>query len=276
MTLISWLPSITTTALLVLALWLGRNLIATRLAKSVEHEFNTKLESLRAELRKSEELFKAELRSKEAEIATLRSGTITAMASRQIALDKRRLEAVDQLWSTLTALGPAKYISSIMAVVKFEPAAEYAAKDIKVREMFTMMSAGFDPKNIDISGSAKARPFVSPMAWALFSAYQAIAMQAVIRLQIIKSGIGAKDLSEKNTVAKLVKIALPHQASYIDKYGEAGYHYLLEELEGGLLKEFQKMLSGTEADKASIEQAAEILKHSNELLDSVKQQGYAT
>ena len=105
MDLISWLPSVTTTALLALALWLGRNLIATRLVKSVEHEFNTKLESLRAELRKNEEeLFKADLRSKEAEIAALRGGAMTAMASRQVALDKRRLDAVDQLWSALTAL----------------------------------------------------------------------------------------------------------------------------------------------------------------------------
>ena len=96
-------------------------------------------------------------------------------------------------------------------------------------------------------------------------------MQAVMRLQIIKSGIGAKDFLDTEAVAKLVKTALPHQASYIDKYGEAGYHYLLEELEGELLKEFQKMLAGTEADKASIKQAAEILKQSNELMDSAKQ-----
>ena len=265
MDLVSWLPSIATTSLLALALWLGRNLIATRLTKSVEYEFNTKLESLRAELR-----------SKEAEIAALRGGAMTAMASRQIALDKRRLEAVDQLWSTLTALGPAKYVSSLMAVVKFEPAAEYAAKDAKVREMFTMMSAGFDPNKLDLSGAAKARPFVSPMAWALFSAYQAIAMQAVMRLQIIKSGIGAKDLLDKNAVSKLVKTTLPHQASYVNEYGEAGYHHLLEELEGRLLKEFQKTLAGAEADKASIEQAAEILKQSNEILDSAKQKGYTT
>ena len=100
-------------------------------------------------------------------------------------------------------------------------------------------------------------------------------MQAVLRLQIIKSGIGAKDLLDKDAIAKLVKAALP-QASYIDKFGEVGYHYLLEELEGSLLDEFRKMLAGVEADKASIEQAAEILKRSNELLDPAKQKEYAT
>lgn len=92
-----WIPSLITTGLLAFALWLGRKLIVTRLAKSVEHEFNTKLEAVRAEFREKDELLKADLRLKESEIAALRGGAMTAMASRQMAVDKRRLEAVDQL-----------------------------------------------------------------------------------------------------------------------------------------------------------------------------------
>ena len=53
------------------------------------------------------------------------------------------------------------------------------------------------------------------------------------------------------------------------KYSYLGCHYLLEELDAKLLSEFQKMLAGVEADKASIEQAAEILKQSNEVLNQV-------
>lgn len=276
MDMISWLPSVTTTSLLAIALWLGRNLIATRLTKTVEHEFSTKLESLRAELREKEEVLKADLRSKEAEIAALRDSAITAMASRQVALDKRRLEAVDQLWSAVTALSPAKGISAFMAITKFEAVAKEAVRNEKVRQVFEAIGSGVDPNKIDLSQSVKARPFVSPMAWALFSAYQAIAMQAVFKLQIIKAGIDAKNLLDKDSVAKLVKAALPHQASYVDKYGEAGYHYLLEELEDSLLKEFQKMLAGAEADKAGIEQAAEIVKQSNEIMNSAKQKIYTT
>lgn len=105
-----WISSLTTTALFAAALWLGRNVISTRLTKSVEYEFNNKLESVRSQMRESEERLKAELRAKETEIAALRSGALTAMSSRQIALDKRRLEAVDQLWASVTALGPARTI----------------------------------------------------------------------------------------------------------------------------------------------------------------------
>jgi hypothetical protein len=276
MDLINWLPSITTTSLLALALWLSRKLIETRLTKSIEHEFNTKLEAVRAEFRAKEELLKADLRSKETEIAVLRSGAMTAMASRQMTLDKRRLEAVDQLWSAINALGHAKLISGLMARVKFKEAAEEATKDPRVREAFAVISTWFDPKKIDLSGSAKARPFVSPMAWALFSAYQAIALSSVIKLEIIKSGIGGKNLLAEDAIAKLVKAALPHYTAYVDEFGDAGYHYLLEELEERLLEEIRRMLAGVEVDKASVEQAAEILRLSNNIIDSAKQGRHAT
>lgn len=273
MNLIDWIPSVTTSGILAIILWLARNLIATRLTKSVQHEFDAKLETLRAEFRANEELLKADLRSKENEIAALRTGALTAMASRQVALDKRRLEAVDQLWSTVTALGPAKSISSFMAVLKFENVAEEAAKNVKFREIFTMMGTGFDLTKMDLSYSEKARPFISPMAWALFSAYQSIVIHAVAKLEIIRSGIDAKDILNKDAIEKLIKAALPHHGTYIDKFGDTAYHYLLEELEARLLDELRKMLAGVEADKASVDQAAEILSRSNDLSALTKQNG---
>ena len=114
MHIMEWIPAITTTALSGVALWLGRNLIFTRLTKSVEHEFNGRLETLKAQLRDSEERLKAELRNRESEIAALRGGALSALASRQAALDKRRLEAVDQLWTSVSALAPCRAIAASM------------------------------------------------------------------------------------------------------------------------------------------------------------------
>ncbi|NKE72809.1 hypothetical protein [Candidatus Manganitrophus noduliformans] len=270
MELIPWFPALTTTGLLAAALWLGRNLIATRLTKSVEHEFNTKLETLRAQLRDSEERLKAELRAKEAEISALRSGALSALASRQAALDKRRLEAVDQLWSSVSALAPARALAATMSVIKFETAAPLAEKDPKTRQFFEMIGAGFDPRTLDQSGAAKARPFVSPMVWAIFSAMQAVTVHSVMRWQVLKGGLGSRDFADHEAINKLIKTALPHYAEYIDKNGPSVYYYILEALDSQLIAEIQKMLTGAEADKASIVQAAEILRQSNEVLKEVK------
>jgi hypothetical protein len=54
-------------------------------------------------------------------------------------------------------------------------------------------------------------------------------------MQIIVLGIDTKDIVDKHSIAKLVKAALPHRVAYIDKFGDAGYHNLLEELEKELL-----------------------------------------
>jgi hypothetical protein len=123
MDLIDWIPAVSTTSLLAGALWLMRSLIITRLTQSVQHEFNEKLEILRTDLRKNEELFKAELRAKDAQIELLRSGAISGLASRQAALDRRRIEAVDQIWSAVVALAPAKTASAWMAPINFDVAA---------------------------------------------------------------------------------------------------------------------------------------------------------
>jgi hypothetical protein len=266
MDLLPWFPALTTSALLAAALWFGRNLISTRLTKSVEHEFNAKLEILRAQVRESEERLKAELRVKEAEIAALRSGALTALASRQMAVDKRRLEAVDQLWAAVTALGPARGLAAMMSVIKFEAAAPRAERDPKFRQFFEMIGTGFDAKHLDLSGAAKARPFLSPMVWAIYSAFLAITMHAVMRWHVLKGGLGSNDLTDNEAAAKLIKIALPDYSDYVDKQGPSGYYYLLDALESRLLTELENMLTGVEADKANIEQAAEILRQANELL----------
>jgi hypothetical protein len=261
-----WYPALTTTSLLALVLWLARKLISTRLVKSVEHEFDAKLAKLGSELREGEEQLRASLRARETEIAALRSGALSAMSGRQAALDKRRLEAVDQLWASVTALGPARFLAATLAVVKIDAASELAQRDPKARQFFETIGLGFDPKSMDHASAAKARPYVSPMIWAVFSAMQAVASHAVIQWHALKSGINPTGLIDDEAIKKLIKSALPHYANYIDTNGSAAFYYTFDALEATLLAEIQKMLAGVESDKASVDQAAEILRHSQEIL----------
>jgi hypothetical protein len=63
--LTDWIPALTTTTLFGWVLWLARSLIMTRLQNSVKNEFDSKLEVLRSELK-----------SKETQIESLRTGAI--------------------------------------------------------------------------------------------------------------------------------------------------------------------------------------------------------
>lgn len=271
-----WIPSITTTSLFATTLWLARNLIASRLTKSVEHEFNEKLEKVRAEYRQQEERLRSDLQTRAAEIEALRAGALSAMSGRQAVIDKRRLEAVDQLWASVTALASARALAASLSVIKVDAVGEMAQHDEKVRKFVEMMGLGFDAKKLDHASAAKAQPFVSPMVWAIYSAMQAVASHAVIQWHALKSGLNPKGLIDEDKIKSLIKVALPHYSDYVDKNGSAAFYYTLDALENQLLVAIRQMLSGTDDDKASIDRAAEILKHSNELMKAAAIDGAAT
>jgi hypothetical protein len=94
-----------------LCLFIARNWIKASIERSVQHGFDAKLETLRTELRKNEEGFKSDLRSKETEISALRDGVLSGRAQRQALLDKRRLDAVECVWASVIALAPFKGVA---------------------------------------------------------------------------------------------------------------------------------------------------------------------
>lgn len=114
------------------------------------------------------------------------------------------------------------------------------------------------------------------MAWALFSAYQAIVMQAVATLRLIELGIGDKDLLDKEKVKKLVKAALPNYEAYIEEHGDKVFHLLLDILEASLLDEFRKMMAGEEDDKEAVERAAKIVEAANSVTNSTRHGSLST
>ncbi len=264
-----WIPAVSTTSLLAIAIWLCRNLILTRLVRSVAHEFDQKIEGLKSELRAGEERLKAELRAKESEIAVLRSGALSALASRQANLDKRRLEAVDQIWSSVKTLGPGRQASRLLSRLKYEAIAEEYERSDGIRQLLEVMGSTFDPKTMDVGAGDRARPFVHPMVWAYYEAMVAVCAHAVIRYQSLKSGLGKKDFADTESVTKLLKVALPHQTEFIDEHGASAFYFLLEELETNLLREIDRMVAGGDADKATVALAAEILAASNTVMSNL-------
>lgn len=251
-----WIPAITTTTLLGGAAWLGRNVLLERLKGSISHEFNEKLEKVRAELRE-----------KENQIDALRSGALSGVQHRQAALYDRRLRATEDLWKAVVSMAGAKNLSALLANINFDAAVKEAAHNAQFREMFKTMGGFFDPKNLDISDAYKSRPYVSELAWAYYSAYQSIVMRAVIQFEALKAGLD-KDFSKVEEITKLVKVALPHQEQLIEKYGADAFHFLLEELELKLLNEIGKTLNGIEADQESLKKAAIILKEADSLMSA--------
>lgn len=263
-----WLPSLTTAGLFSAVAWLFRKWIGERLAKSIQHEFDHKIEKVRTEFRVSEEVLKARLREREGEISALRSGALSVLASRRATLDNRRLEAVDQIWSAFRALAPARFLATNLGAINFETTAELAERDPKVRQFFETLGGGFDMSKLDIGAAEKARPYVTPMVWAVYSAIVAVTTHVTMRWIILKGGLGKRDFVDFSAIRALVVKVLPNYDAYLNEHGPAVYQHILQALEDRLLEELRSMMNGFEADRASLEQAAEILKASNEIQQS--------
>jgi hypothetical protein len=269
MNYLDWVPPISTTGAFAVILWLSRTAIQARITKSVQHEFDEKLETLRTTLRKNEEVFKAELREKAAQIEVLRSGAISGLMNRQAVLYKRRIEAVEKLWAAIGRLAPAKNASTYLVSFKFEETLKETAKKPELQAVFEMLGKTIDLKKLSVSDISNERPFVSKIAWALYSAYQAIVTLAVLKLTMLQTGIDRADFIDKNSTLRLVEAALPHQKEYIKEHGDIAYHFLLEELEQRLLDELQKIIQGEESDKAGVEQAAKILTETERIMRDI-------
>lgn len=261
-----WIPALSTTSLLAIILWLFRSLISTRLTASVQHEFDGKIETLKTEYRKREESFKADLRSKETQIEALRSGALSGLVSRQSALYARRIQAVDQIWAAVHAVGPAKLVSATIAALKYKEAVKASAEDPKAGKMFSMVSDRVNLQNFGTGEASKARSYVSEMSWAVFSAYLSVLTVAMLKMEVLRGGVDVSGIVKEEHVQQLLISVLPHQAEFVRGRDSGAYHYLLDELENCLMQELRKDLHGAESDKETVRRAGEILRESENVI----------
>jgi hypothetical protein len=91
----------------------------------------------------------------------------------------------------------------------------------------------------------------------------------MIKMQLLKSGLDLPDVVDEERVRRLVTTVLPHQAEFAKKHDTGAYHYLLDELETRLLQELRRVLQGAESDREAIKQAADILRESGNVMDSL-------
>jgi DNA-binding protein Fis len=245
-------------------IFISRNWIKARIEQSVRSGFEAKLEALRSDLRRSEEELKSELRSKEEEITALRDGILSGRTQRQALVDKRRLEAIDGLWAAFTTLTPFTLVSRMMASINFDVAAREAHQRPNTQQLFRMISGGDQTENLAKVAQHSGRsqqPFVSPLAWAYFSAYQMVVFGAYIRAKVLEIGLeDAHKVITDEPIKDVLKTALPHYSQFIDEQPVGAYHLLLDDLEKHLIAELQKMIRGDEQDQASVEQAARIME----------------
>jgi hypothetical protein len=201
---------------------------------------------------------KAQLAARGRELDALRSSAQGARAIRQGNIDKRRLEAVDQLWDAVKTVQKGTILVSTIATLNWDYAADAATKDPKAQQLFKVMAAGIDLAALHQHNAHAARPYITPLANSLFGAYSVIIAFAASRIMVLQNGVGKAVLVPEQGTFDVIIAALPEYKEMIDKQGVSALPAALGELEKRLLAELQRGMEGEEDDKAQVERAAKI------------------
>jgi len=239
-----------------------REAVGKYVAGFVQHRFDKRIENLKSDLRRSEEKFAADLRVNEQQLRSLADTTLSLRSSRQAALDARRLEAVEKIWTAKTATDRWKMAARMVSLLNLEEvfkAAEAGDPAIKNLGGFIDRLTGVDLKTEAPQMSATSeKPFLPPDMWVLFSAYQSVMTHSVIILKALDTGT-TKYLKKEEPLKPLMLLALPEYETYIEKHGFSGYYHLLDILEQKLLNAITELLDGKAVDDATLKRTAEIM-----------------
>jgi hypothetical protein len=252
-----WIPSLTSSALFALALYLFRKVISVRLTQSVKNEFDTKLSALQSELR-----------TKEAQINALQTGALSGLVNRQSKMYEKQIEAIEQIWEAKMQLSKGAHLVSTMAIVEFNASSKQAVKDPNFRAMFETIGGDLKLSDLNLESANKCRPFISDLAWAYYSAYKTIIIIALTKMDVIRNGIENPEryFSFKGGDS-LLKSVLPNYSDFIEKDNDGSYHELfLDEIEKLLLLELKNIQSGCKSDTENVKRAAVILKEAEDFM----------
>jgi hypothetical protein len=265
---LEWIPTIIS-LIMVISIFVGRNWLKARIERSVQHRFDAKLETIRADLRGTEERLRSDLRLKESEIAALRDGVLSGRVQRQTLLDKRRLDAVERIWAAVMALTPYRTVAAMMAPVNLKAVVKEAPRHAGVRkfaELITRLPPDFKLDNV----AKSERPFVSPMVWAYFSTFQTTLLTIYTQAKALELGLeNSNKFINVDGIRDMLKKALPHQANLIDQWDLTSFYLFVDELEGCILIELTKMLDGEDVDQASIVRSTAIMKSLKSVTDQL-------
>jgi hypothetical protein len=258
MTWVEWAPTAIAVTMMIIVVTI-RQSIKTGVERSIHHHYDAKLELLRGELQRKSEQQSNALRSKEAEIGALREMVLSGRAHRRSLADKRRLDAAERLWSAVVQLSRHKFVSASMAVLKVDSISKKVEDNPALAKFIGNITDRAPMERMDIKIHVE-RPFVSPISWALFSAYETIIGVARLRAEFLKNGIDPSDLIEIGKIKDILKAALPGFSEYIEKNEVEAMHYLLPDIEDMLLKELIKTIDGLDADDADLARASQIMQ----------------
>lgn len=242
-------------ALAGVLVWLSKEWISVRLRTSIHHEYDQKLESLKAQLKAQSEVALVELRAAIERQATLLAAAHASFAEGQKAGMERKLQAVDTLWSRLLRLRAS--LPPILGVIDIMTVEEY--KGMKSQPTFEALSRGWSVEKLTElmdSEVERVRPYVGEYIWAVFYSYQVVMLRIVFLLHAGRDDAAKLEWHKDSGTRQLIEAVM--SAAEFKEFDATMFGkvtWLQRRLESKILAAARKLVSGEEFGADALEQA---------------------
>jgi hypothetical protein len=270
--LFSAVAGLLTSGLLTLAL---REYISTRIKSGIQHDYDRKLATYKAQLKSEQELAILNITTALARETALHTAAHTAFAEGQKATMERKLNGVDRLWGGVVqfraGLPPELPLIDVMTVDDYR-----ATKD---HPSFQKLAGGRSEDNLKklSAGSIEdVRPYVGEYMWAVFSCYQTLLIRISVLFHLATLDPEKIEWFKDAGNRSLLKAVLtPAELAEFDTTTFGKISWMQKRLESKLLAAAQKVISGETLGKESLEQALLIQQRIDQLPPTVGPQGVA-
>lgn len=241
-----------------LLMWLFKEWLSTRLKASIQHEYDRKLETYKAQLKTEQDLAILDIKTALAREAAFHAAAHASFAEGQKASMERKLSAIDKLWSCIpqfrASLPPVLMVMDVMTVDEYKGAKDHPQFKALGGEVSPEKIATLAPKSIE-----EVRPYVGEYMWAVFYCYQTILIRILVLLQLGRTDAEKIEWYKDGGTRQVIAAVLtPAEMEEFDQAEFAKIAWLQRRLESKLLAAARKIISGENFGAEALEQAKQI------------------
>lgn len=247
------LTSLVSASALGAAAYFLRELISRYFMRSIEFQFEQKLEAIRSQIRTDEQ-----------ELDQMRSFVLSAKRERDSAFQNKKIEAAETLLSARAVLAKFSIAVVYMKILNVENILA-DGDNPKITELIRSLA---EPLKIDETmeqygklNRHQAYLFLGDRSIKVFDAYESTIVHAAMMLKFLSIPLKDKSKAIKRDpfLSKKIVDLLPSTAASFEKWGESHAYYWTDYLYEEILKELRRDLSGVDdvlRDLNSIEDLA--------------------
>ena len=253
------LPGITSVGVV----WFLREWISARLRQGIQHEYDQKLETHKAQLKTESEKSILELQNEIEKQTTLYETAIASFSEGQKSTMERKLDSVETLWVGVVKLrGVVPPAISVIDVLRYDEVKIETFNEIK-KLMWNIEDYKKKVGSVDFVSIEKGRPYVGEYLWAIFSCYQLIHLRLPIQL-LAPDNIDVTKLKWfTDEIIYQVTRSVLSEDEFVEfnKLEFGKFLWLQRKLEEKILTASRKIISGEEIGPESLKQAEMIQEH---------------